>query len=271
MIQIPLKQLNRKGATEVRDWVAVEEPLEVRIQGVAYAVLLRTPGDEPALVAGFLVSEGILAGPEDLRAIAPCTEAGKPNEGVHVWNVGLADGVSFDPGRRRVATVGSTCGLCGVSSMDELRFGLPALDGVVAELGDRFFEKVATEVALRQTLRKKTSGVHAAAIALAASGEILEFAEDVGRHNAVDKVIGARFLDDDFPLEGTAAVLWVSGRISFEIVQKAALAGLSVLVGIGVPTTLALAAANQVGMTLFGRARPDSINRYCGLTSWAGH
>ncbi len=255
-----------RGGVEGEDRVAVEEPLEIRIQGSAYAVLLRTPGDERELIAGFLASEDILHGAEDLAAISPCP--GVDVEG-NYWNVALAEGVSFEQERRKASMVGSTCGLCGVRTIDEIQDSLPTPSHGVDRLADDFFAAVEQQVRERQQVRDLTAGVHAAALVDPTTSTITALAEDVGRHNAVDKVLGAQLLADDYPLE-RSTVLWVSGRLSFEIVQKAAIAGVAVVVGLGVPTSLAIGAADKAGLSLFGVARPTSVNRYCGNTTWAG-
>lgn len=260
------------------DRIAVEEPLEIRIQGSPYAVLLRTPGSERELVAGFLASEGILGGAEDLAAISQCPVVEIPgdddpeaiaNTAANYWNVALAEGVAFEQERRKSSTVGSTCGLCGVRTIDEVHDKLPTPTHPVAKIAVDFFQRVEQQVAERQKVRHLTSGVHAAVLADPSTGALLAWAEDVGRHNAVDKVLGAQLLADDYPLE-RSAVLWVSGRLSFEIVHKAALAGVSVVVGLGVPTSFAVAAAKNAGLSLFGVARADSVNRYSGDTDWEG-
>lgn len=265
--------LQSDGSTQQgEDRIAVEEPLEIRIQGSPYAVLLRTPGDERELVAGFLASEGILGSAEDLAAISPCPvngdgAAGDPSG--NYWNVALAEGVSFEQERRKSSTVGSTCGLCGVRSIDEIEDALPHPSHQVGELAADFFQLAEQRVSEHQQIRDQTSGVHAAALIHPGSGDLIALAEDVGRHNAVDKILGAQLLADEYPLE-TEAVLWVSGRISFEIVQKAAFAGVAVVVGLGAPTSLAVAAANRAEVSLFGIARQTRVNRYCGDTQWSG-
>ena len=267
------------------DRIAVEEPLEIRIQGSPYAVLLRTPGDERELVAGFLASEGILGGAEDLAAVSPCpilgdgfgmgrlsgqpADAEGPAQSGNYWNVALAEGVAFEQDRRKSSTVGSTCGLCGVRTIDEIQGALPQATHCVAELASDFFAQAEEQVAQRQRVRDQTSGVHAAVLFDPAHSTLLALAEDVGRHNAVDKVLGAQLLADQYPIEQDA-VLWVSGRLSFEIIQKAALAGIAVVVGLGVPTSLALAAAKHAAISLFGVARSSTVNRYCGETRWSG-
>lgn len=249
------------------DWVAHEEPLEIRVAGAPLAVLLRTPGRDRELLAGFLAAEGILRGPEDLQGIEPChdPESGTPEP--NIWNVALAEGVPFAPEDRRLLPVGSTCGLCGARTIEELERELPtAVDHGRLALAADYFEKADAALREAQATHRKTAGSHGAGL-FSFDGELLGFAEDVGRHNAVDKVLGARLLAGDYPLEA-AGVLQVTGRISFEIIQKAALGGIAAVVGAGAPTSLAVDAANRTQVALFGLARPDRVNCYTGRVVW---
>jgi FdhD protein len=250
------------------DWLAAEEPLEIRILGTAYAVLLRTPGDERPLIAGFLASESLLHGLADVQAIEACRD---PNTGLaeeHIWNVSLADGVNFDPDQRRFLPIGSACGLCGARSIAELKREVPRIPAAPQSIGADLFARALTALRDAQTIHQSTSGSHGACLFDPHDGRILGTAEDIGRHNAVDKVLGARLLLDDYPFEDSRALL-VSGRISFEIIQKAALAGVSMVAGAGAPTSMAVSAAQDFGLTLFGLVRPASANRYCGSTTWS--
>ncbi len=224
---------------------------------------MRTPGKERALVAGFLASEGLVRSAEDLHAVEACRdpESGLPE--ANVWNAGLAEGVQVDLERSRYSTIGSSCGLCGARTLDELEADLPRAPQL-AQLERGFLDQAFTGLRQRMSLFQDSAGVHGSAL-LRADGRWLEFAEDVGRHNAVDKVLGARLLQDDYPLE-VPAVLLVSGRISFELVQKAALGGVSVIAGIGAPTSLAVAGAERAALALFGLVREGCANRYCGST-----
>jgi FdhD protein len=248
--------------------VAVEEPLEIRVRGRPFAVLLRTPGRERDLIAGFLASERVLRGPEDLLAVEPCppVEPRAGEEPGEAWNVALAEGVRWDPGRERAtAMVGSACGACGTRMIEDLRRELPRRAGGAAPTPAPGALRAAfEELRRRQAGFALTAGMHGAALAaLGASGELLlrDAAEDVGRHNAVDKLLGARLRAGEWPLEGAAALL-VSGRVSFEIVQKAALAGVALVAGVGMPTSLAVRAARAAGLGLTGFVRGDGGLRY---------
>ena len=250
------------------DWVAHEEPLEIRVSGAPLAVLLRTPGADRELLAGFLAAEGILRGPEDLQAVEACRDPQTQEPEPNIWNVALAQGVPFAPEQRRLMPVGSTCGLCGARTIEELERELPqAIDHGALTLAADYFARA--DVALRnaQATHRKTAGSHGAGL-FTLEGERLGFAEDVGRHNAVDKVLGASLLAGEYPLEAPR-VLQVTGRISFEIVQKAALGGVAVVVGAGAPTSLAVDAAQSTGVALFGLARADRANCYAGRVAWS--
>jgi FdhD protein len=231
----------------VRDRVAIEEPLEIRVRGEALAVTMRTPGHDEELALGFLHGEGLIAGP------AP---AG-PTEDFAANIVDVDAELRFDPGRRRFYTT-SSCGVCGKGALEEVTVHAPELGpgpqvprSLLSDLPDR----------LRQPAFEATGGLHATGL-FDAAGELLLVREDVGRHNAMDKVIGRALLDGRIPLHGR--VLCVTGRLSFELVQKAAVAGAPILVGVGAPTSLAVELAADRGMTLCGFARGGAVNVYSG-------
>src|SRR4051794_9819697 len=228
------------------DEVAVEEPLEIRVAGEAVAVTMRTPGHDDELAIGFLPGEGLLDGVPE--AGPPADLAPHPVEG---------RGPVRPPAARRFYTT-SSCGVCGKGALDEVRVHAPPLpDGPRVE---RALLAVLPE-RLRQPGFDRTGGMHATGL-FTVAGELLCVREDVGRHNAMDKVIGRAVLDGGVPLH--ERVLCVSGRLSFELVQKAAVAGAPVLVGVGAPTSLAVALAQEAGMTLAGFARGDRVNVYAG-------
>lgn len=243
--------------------VAAEEPLEIRVRGSPFAVLLRTPGRERDLIAGFLAAERVLRGAEDLGAIEPCLDA-DGTAAAHVWNVALAEGVAFDPRAARALTVGSACGLCGTRVLEDLRAGLPRALAPAPELAPAALRAAFAELRARQPLFASTAGVHGAALGFPdAHGALAlaDVAEDVGRHNAADKLLGAALRAGDYPLERPAWLL-VSGRVSYEIVHKAALAGVGAVAGVGMPTSLAVAAARACGLRLHGFVRADGGLRY---------
>jgi FdhD protein len=230
-----------------QDAVAVEEPLEIRVDGAPLAVTMRTPGEDDELALGFLYGEGLIDAP---RRAGPTTDLAA--------NVVEVEGPLLrDPGKRRFYTT-SSCGVCGKGAMEEVAVQCAALpDGPVlprellADLPER----------LRQPAFERTGGLHATGL-FDADGQLLLIREDVGRHNAMDKVVGRALLDGLLPLQGH--VLCVSGRQSFELVQKAAVAGSPILVGVGAPSSLAIGLARDRGMTLCGFARGGRVNVYTG-------
>jgi FdhD protein len=230
-----------------RDEVAVEEPLEIRVDGAPLAVTMRTPGHDEELALGFLYGEGLIDGP---RKAGPTAEFA--NNTVEVQGPLLKD-----PSDRRFYTT-SSCGVCGKGALEEV-----AVHARLAGAGPQIDRDVLASLPerLQQPGFKRTGGLHATGL-FTAEGELLVVHEDVGRHNAMDKVIGRALLDGLLPL--VDRVLCVSGRIAFELVQKAAVAGAPVLVGVGAPTSLAIELAAERNMTLAGFARGGSVNVYTG-------
>jgi FdhD protein len=227
------------------DAVAIEEPLEIRVDGVPLVVTMRTPGHDEELALGFLYGEGLIERPH---------EAG-PTEDFANNIVEVSGPLTRDPGERRFYTT-SSCGVCGKGALEEvavhsgpLSAGPTVRRELLAALPDR----------LVQPAFERTGGVHATGL-FDPDGEPLLVREDVGRHNAMDKVIGRALLDGLVPLG--ERILCVSGRLSFELVQKAAVAGAPILVGVGAPSSLAISLADDRGMTLCGFARRGRINVY---------
>ena len=259
--------------TRVTDVAAAEEPLDVRLHGRSFAVIMRTPGDDKALAAGFLLSERIIRSFDDVGAIEHCRhpDQRKAHHVVDVYLVGgAASRVPAMLDARRQVIANSSCGVCGRSTIDELlgelaplpvdpRDPLVPLD-VVRELPDR--------LRARQSTFDETGGLHAAAIC-SPEGEILAVAEDVGRHNAVDKVVGRLLLDASRDTGPAGRILIVSGRVSFEIVQKAWIAEIPIVAAISAPTSLAVDLAHAGGVTLVGFLRPGSLNIYAGAARLA--
>lgn len=254
--------LDGTDARERPDRLVTEEPMEIRLQGPggspeSLAVTMRTPGHDFELAVGFCVTEGILQSPSSLAEVAYCLgESGEQHYNVVTLRLRHA----VDLGSRRAFAVGASCGLCGKTSLDDLAVTC----GPVAP-GPRVARSVLAGLPARlrdsQRLFDETGGLHAAGC-FSADGELLVLREDIGRHNALDKVIGHAFLDGSLPL--SERVLLVSGRISFEIVQKAAIAGIPVLCAVSAPSSLAVAAARQFGQTIVGFLRDDRMNVYAG-------
>ena len=247
-----------EGAAEQEDWLAAEEPLEMRLDGEPLAVTMRTPGDDLELLAGFLYSEGVIDGPDDLTALAHVDDPLDPQG--NTVDALLAAGVPA--GRRdraqRAFFASSSCGVCGKATIDRLMQKIPPMPPrpppapeVVLALPEK--------LRAAQAVFGQTGGLHAAAL-VSYRGEIEVLREDIGRHNAVDKVLGWRLRADRVPVDD--AFLLVSGRAGFEIVQKAAVARVPALVAVGAPSSLAARLAAEVGMTLIGFLRDGRYNLY---------
>jgi FdhD protein len=227
------------------DAVAVEEPLEIRVDGEALAITMRTPGHDEELALGFLFGEGLIDGPR---------HAG-PTDDFAANTVDVEGPLLRDPGARRFYTT-SSCGVCGKGALEEVAvLSEPLKEGPVI---DRAL-LAALPQRLRQPTFAKTGGLHATGL-FDSTGTLLYAREDVGRHNAMDKVIGQALLDGLLPL--SEQILCVSGRLSFELAQKAAVAGAPILVGVSAPSSLAIALAEERGLTLCGFARGDTVNVY---------
>ena len=243
-----------RGHECVTDEVAIEEPLEIQIRSQSIATTMRTPGHDDELAAGFLVSEAILRNRTELNALTVLGE--------NAINADVAATVQFARASpQRFGTITSSCGLCGKTSIEFLRQRLPLIDFTTDQT------RIAEEVllALPERLRSgqgnfaRTGGIHAAGI-FDTNGEIVVVREDIGRHNAVDKAIGRAFLDGLLPLN--RHVLLVSGRASFEIVQKGLAAGIPIVAAVSAPSSLAINFARECGQTLIGFLRPPTFNVY---------
>ncbi len=236
----------------LRDDLTIEEPLEIRIGGKTLATTMRTPDHDNELAAGFLVSEAIV---RDRSAITGISANGDNRVVVR-----LAEGVKLElNAAQRFGTISSSCGLCGKTSIEEIRQNFPAIGSANVRID------IETLLSLPEKLRKaqrdfaRTGGIHAAGV-FDSSGELKFVREDIGRHNAVDKVIGRAFLDGLLPLD--RHVLLVSGRASFEIVQKALAAAVPIVAAVSAPSTLAADFARESNQTLIGFLRPPSFNIY---------
>jgi FdhD protein len=248
-------------AAAIDDAVAVEEPLEIRVAGRAVAVVMRTPGHDRELAAGFLVTEGILRSRDDLLDLVRCraVEKGEPPENIIDAVLRPEANVDWTRLTRHVFT-SSSCGICSKASIEAVR-------ARCAPLAGRMTPRRAVILALPAALREAqgtfaaTGGVHCCALFSVDGG--LELArEDVGRHNALDKVIGRVFLDSGLPL--SERILMVSGRVSFEIVQKALAAGIGCIAAVSAPTSAAVELAAETGLTLIGFVRGERLNVYAG-------
>jgi FdhD protein len=252
-------------ANVVPDTLVAEEPLEMRIAGRALAVTMRTPGDDMDLLAGFLVGEGVIRHREDLLVMRYC--AGTDDEGHNTYNVLDATLGSHVPeveaSLQRALVTTSACGLCGKATIDGVEVASPySLAADDTSFDAAWIASLPERLRAAQRVFDRTGGLHAAALFDVASDELLVLREDVGRHNAVDKVIGWALREDRLPLRGT--LLLVSGRASFELAQKAAIAGIPAMAAISAPSSLAVDLADRVGLTLIGFLRSPSMVVYTG-------
>ena len=258
---VSIARIEGAAAPETReDSLAAEEPLEIRVGGHSVAVVMRTPGHDRELVAGFLVTEGLVKRREDVLDLVYCrADGGKPEE--NILDVILAPGAVVDVARltRHVFT-SSSCGICSKASIDAVRMQFPP---IAAPLSPRRAVLAGLPEKLRaaQAAFAATGGLHASAL-FSAGGELQVVREDVGRHNALDKVVGHAFFAERLPL--TATILLVSGRVSFEIMQKALAGGIPCVAAISAPTSAAVEFARASGQTLVGFLRGERMNVYAG-------
>ena len=241
------------------DRVAHEEPLEIQLGAHSLAVVMRTPGHDEELALGFLVTERVVSALEEVEAVRHCSVVPDPESEDNVIRVTLREGVAVDLERlRRNLLVSSSCGVCGKATIENAMGQAPPLDDP-ARFPAGFFAGLPDQVRARQAGFEQTGGLHAAAL-FSPKGELLVVREDVGRHNAVDKVVGWAVLERRLPLAGH--VLLVSGRVSYEIVQKALAARLPVVAAVSAPTSLAVELAEQSGITLVAFLRGKRFGVY---------
>ena len=268
-----------EASVDFDDVLAIEEPLEIRIgfklNGKAehrtISITMRTPGDDGDLAAGFLFTEGILTSPDQIKQIRHCglkIGNGKgPLDRATALNsntirVDLSDGVEVDLKRlERHFYTTSSCGVCGKSSIEALQTGVRKLENDDFRISPDVIHALNAKLLEAQTTFEKTGGLHASVI-FDLDGTVDTIAEDVGRHNALDKVVGRKFMAGETPMSNK--ILMVSGRASFELVQKALMSGIPILAAVGAPSSLAVELAREFGMTLIGFVRDGRFNIYCG-------
>jgi FdhD protein len=257
------------GLAARADELSVEEPLEIRISGEPLAITLRTPGHDHELVAGFLLAEGLIRSRADLGTLLHCGNLGAEGYG-NVLDVSAAPGTVLDiealGHTRRGTLTTAACGLCGRTLINDLLARL-APAPPCPPFAREFIAEAATRLRAHQPNFERTGGLHAAGIARPGVGFVV-VREDVGRHNAVDKVFGRLLLDGLIPARG--ALLVVSGRISFELIQKSLAAGIAGIVGVSAPSSLAVSTAARFGLLLCGFARANGFNVYAGAERLAG-
>jgi FdhD protein len=241
------------------DKVAREEPLEIRVRGHSVAVTMRTPGQDRELTAGFLFTEGIIHERGDLVEVAPCRQTHAAD---NIVNAYLAPGVDVDFARlTRHVFASSSCGLCGKASIDAVHQNFPPITSDL-KVSPATLLQLPRRMRAAQRTFGETGGLHAAAV-FDAQGTLIALCEDIGRHNAVDKVIGHGFLTSALPF--SSHILLVSGRASFEIMQKALAARIPIVCAVSAPSSLAVEFANSSGQTLVGFLRARNMNVYAGV------
>lgn len=267
--RFPIHRYHNGRHLKARDTIAIEEPLEIRIQLQQaetplthnIATTMRTPGHDYELSAGFLFSEGLLSSPDGIKTFDYCVGTDKSKQHYNVLTISLRPDVEVPIDKwLRPLTIHSSCGVCGKSSIEDLtiRANYP-LNNQTPNIAHSTLLSLSQTLHTQQVVFQKTGGLHSAGL-FGPQGDLLSLFEDIGRHNAVDKVIGKQFLDRNLPLQNH--LLLVSGRISFEIVQKARMAGISCLAAISAPSSLAIETADTLGMTLIGFLREDQYNIY---------
>jgi FdhD protein len=255
-------EISRRGSdAPERDLVAVEEPMEVRVNGASFAVIMRTPGADRDLAAGFLLAEDVIRGGDEIGTIAYCedvTDEGRNNTINVTVTGGAVERLAVRLGERRQVMMTASCGLCGRLTIESLKARVATVQGdwrVSAEVIAALPERLRSS----QAVFDSTGGLHAAGL-FDLNGALQLSAEDVGRHNAVDKIVGRTLLEGRHPLD--TSMLLVSGRTSFELVQKALLAGVPLIAAVSAPSSLAIELAAQANITLCGFVRGPRFNIY---------
>lgn len=259
----PIRQVRGAQVLESADTLAIEEPLEIQLvygprrQSRPVSVTMRTPGHDEELAAGFLFTEGIIRHRQSIAAIPPVL----PGQNTVQAILDASTVPRLQQADRNFYTT-SSCGVCGKASIDAIKTVVPfppATDELLVT--DQVLHTLPGRLLAQQAVFGSTGGLHASAL-FTPEGELLRLREDVGRHNALDKLIGSAFLDDLLPLH--QCLLLLSGRASFELIQKAAMAGISIVAAVGAPSSLAVSLAQEHGMTLIGFLREQRFNIYCG-------
>jgi FdhD protein len=258
----PVVRVTDGAIRRTRDTLAAEEPLEIRVNGTAVSVTMRTPGDDFDLALGFALTEGLLADGDEVETIRYCAPSAGPYAGdFNVTEITTRRGLPVDDALRRNVYTASSCGICGTASIAAVRKDTADVHPDDVRLAPRMLTALPQRLRAAQRIFERTGGLHAAGL-FDEVGDLLCVREDVGRHNAVDKVIGWAARTDQLPLRGQ--VLMVSGRLAFEIVQKALRAAIPVIAAVSAPSSLAVELAEDAGMTLIGFLRGSSMNVYTG-------
>jgi FdhD protein len=259
--EVALERVGPDVRVEDVDRIAVEEPMEVRVNGAPFAVVMRTPGADRELAAGFLLAEDVVRDADELGAIELCEDVEDEERGntLNVTVTGEAvSRLALRLGERRQVMMTASCGLCGRRTIESLRSRVSRVAGAWT-VSRRVIASLPGRLRDAQRVFDATGGLHAAGV-FDTSGSLELVAEDVGRHNAVDKIIGRRLIEDALPLD--RSLLVVSGRTSYELVQKALLAGIPLVAAVSAPSSLAIALAQETGISLCGFVRGESFNVY---------
>lgn len=260
-LPVDVVRLGPEGRGAHADWVAVEEPMEVRVNGSSFAVIMRTPGSDPELAAGFLLAEDVIRTADELLVIELCEDTDEEGRGntLNVRVAGEAESrLVTRLGDRRQVMMTASCGLCGRRTIESLRARVSHVYGQW-QIDPAIVTSLPQRLRAAQRVFDRTGGLHAAGL-FDREGRLTLIAEDVGRHNAVDKIVGRRLIDGALPLD--TGILVVSGRTSYELVQKALLAGVPFVAAVSAPSSLAIRLAEESGITLCGFVRGDTFNVY---------
>ena len=257
-----VREVRGGRAREHADRLAAEEPMEIRVEGpgseaLSVAVTMRTPGGDFELAAGFLFTEGLIGSRDEIRRVSYCEDLAPDEQHYNVVTVELTGAFDAERLKRNFYTT-SSCGICGKATLEHVEVACARV-APGPEVSREVISRLPNELRRAQRVFDQTGGLHAAGL-FAPTGKLLSLREDVGRHNAVDKVVGEALLAGDVPLAGW--ILFVSGRTSFEIVQKAGVAGIPVVAAVSAPTSLAVDAAERLGMTVVGFVRDERFNVY---------
>ncbi|MEP2023792.1 MAG: formate dehydrogenase accessory sulfurtransferase FdhD [Reichenbachiella sp.] len=259
-------RVNAQNFEETNDLLVKEEPLEIRIgygqetkrEEFSLAITMRTPGADEELARGFLLSEGIVKSSTDILSAKYCMQAKQPE---NTLKVELKNGTPFDQEKfRRNFYASSSCGVCGKASLDMITSDIPASKNNPLKVTKKTILQLTQQLKNHQSTFKYTGGLHAAAL-FDSNGELLVLREDIGRHNALDKLIGVGSMKK---IDLSQTILWLSGRLGFEMVQKSAMAGIQIIAALGAPSNLAVDLAQQSKKTLVGFLKKDSFNIYSG-------
>ncbi len=265
ILTVPVQKIEGESSSPFQDLLAIEEPLEIRLGDKTVSITMRTPGHDFELAAGFLFTEGILQDSQQIHGIRRSKPSSNPRQAGNSVTVELNPGVEVDFERlERHFYTSSSCGVCGKASIEALQMqGCPVLPKGAPLVQSDVIHRMPEALRRQQAVFERTGGLHAAAL-FDAKGNLVLLREDVGRHNAVDKLIGAEMLRDHTPLHDK--LILVSGRASFELTQKALMAGIPILAAVGAPSSLAVETAQRFNMTLLGFVRDGRFNIYSGAT-----